>query len=256
MPRPPAARPRPGVTVIALCAMIAACRRDPTLTLRVAIAPEVTPAFNALGPEFTHAESVGVAWAPADTDAHLRQMQESSSAAYDVFVSVDPAPIGRLISLRRCEDASRTFLGFATLVVVTSAAVPRVDSLRDLLDERYARITMLSPERSAFGRAALQSLDGLGLQERLSARLVPVDSARAALEQVRTNAAQAALVPRMTVTEGDSLAIAPDLHRPIEQVGVVCARDPARRDAATRLLQYAREGEGKRLLEAFGFLFP
>lgn len=256
MLRPRAVRPLSRITAITLCILLSACRREPTLTLRVAITPEVTPAFNTLGTEFARAESFGVTWASADTDTHLRQMQESSNATYDAFVSVDPAPIGRLISLRRCEDGSRAFVGFATLVAVTSAAVPRIDSLRDLLDERYARIAVLAPEHSAFGRAALQSLDGLGLQERLAARIVTVDSARVALERVRANAVQAALVPRMAVTEGDSLAIAPDLHRPIEQVGVVCTHDAARREAATRLLQYAREGEGKRLLEAYGFLFP
>jgi len=39
-------------------------------------------------------------------------------------------------------------------------------------------------------------------------------------------------------------------------VGVVCARDPARRDAAARFLQYASVGEGRALLEAYGFVFP
>ena len=110
--------------------------------------------------------------------------------------------------------------------------------------------------RSPFRRAALQVLESLGVQEALSPRLVPVATARQAVALVRSDRAEAAFVPRMLITEGDSLAVPTELHRAIEHVGVVCARDPARREAAGRLLQFARAGSGRGLLEAYGFVFP
>ncbi len=252
--RPPSPRP----LVLALCALTfaAACRRDPAVSIRVAIAPEAAPAFEALGVEFLRAGAVGVTWHPGDPEAQSRQMLESATGPYDVYVSLDPGAVGHLVSAGRCEDLSRSFTGFATLVVVTSPSAPRLDEVRLIADPRYRRIAVIASERSPFRRATLQVLDSLGLQEQLAPRLVPVATARQAIDLVRGGGAEAAFVPRMMITEGDSLAVPTELHRAVEQVGVVCARDPARRDAAARFLQYARAGEGRGLLEAYGFVFP
>jgi molybdate transport system substrate-binding protein len=235
---------------------VAACRREPSLTLRVAVAADLAPAFEALGAEFTHNESVGVAYTFASSESLSQQMQEGASARFDVLVTPDTSQVGRLVSLRRCEDLSRTFAGFATLVMVTAPGAPRADAVQSLSDLRYGRIAVMNPDASPFGRAAMQVLNSLGLYQTVASRLVFTDTARQSLEMLRANTAQAAIVPRVAVTAGDSLAIPSDLYRPVEQVGVMCARDPARREASTRFLQYLHEGEGKALLEAYGYAFP
>jgi molybdenum ABC transporter molybdate-binding protein len=242
--------------VIALCALAAGCRREPSISIRVAIAPEAAPAFEVLGTEFLRTGAVGVTWHPGDPDAQSRQMLESATGPYDVYVSLESGTVGSLVSAGRCDDLSRTFAGFATLVVITSPAAPRLDEVRAIADPRYRRIAVLGSERNPFNRATFQVLASLGLREQLAPRLVRVDTARQAIDLVRGGGAEAAFVPRMMITEGDSLAVPIELHRAIEQVGVVCARDPARRDAAARFLQYARAGDGRGLLEAYGFLFP
>lgn len=249
-PRPLA----PTLCALALCAL--ACRRDPSVSIRVAIAPEVTPAFEALGVEFLRSGAVGVTWHPGDPEAQARQMRESATGPYDVYVSLDPGTVGGLVSSGRCEDLSRTFAGFATLVVITSPSAPRLEDVRDVAAPPYRRVAVIASEHNPFGRATLQVFASLGLQEAIAPRLVRVEGARQAIDLVRGGGAEAAFVPRMMITEGDSLAVPPELHRAIEQVGVVCARDPARRDAAARFLQYARAGEGRGLLEAYGFVFP
>jgi molybdenum ABC transporter molybdate-binding protein len=246
----------PRLLVLALCALVGACRRDPSVSIRVAIAPEVTPAFESLGVEFLRSGSVGVTWHPGDPETQARQMRESATGPYDVYVSLDSAAVGGLVAAGRCEDLSRTFAGFATLVVVTAPSAPRLDDVRGLADPRYRRIAVLASERNPFGRATQQVLASLGLQDGLAPRLTRVESARQLVDLVRAGGVEAAFVPRMMITEGDSLAVPPELHQSIEQVGVVCARDPARRDAAARFLQYARAGEGRALLEAYGFVFP
>ncbi len=244
------------LAALALAALVAACRREPSVTLRVAVSSDLAPAFEALGGEFTRSESVGVSYSFAPTEALSRQMQEGAASRFDVLVTTDVAHVGRLVSLHRCEDLSRTFAGFATLVVVTAPSAPRADAVQNLTDPRYARVAVMHPERTSFGRATVQVLTSLGIYDALSPRLVFTDSARQTLDELRRGVAQAAIVPRVAVTEGDSLAIPTDLYRPIEQVAVTCTRDRARRDASTRFLQYMREGEGKAVLEAYGFMFP
>lgn len=235
---------------------VAACRREPTLTLRVAVAADLAPAFEALGAEFTQSESVGVAYTFASSESLSQQMQEGAAPRFDVLVTPDSSQVGRLVSLRRCEDLSRTFAGFATLVIVTAPNAPRADAVQSLSDLRYGRIAIMNPDASPFGRASVQVLNSIGLYQTVASRLVFVDTARQGLDMLRANAAQAAIVPRVAITEGDSLAIPSDLYRPIEQVGVTCARDPGRREASARFLQYLHEGEGKALLEAYGYAFP
>ncbi len=237
-------------------AALPACRREPTVTLRVAVGADLSPAFEALGGEFTRSEAVTITWEFGPTAALASQLAESSPSRFDVFVTTDTSQVGRLVSLGRCEDLSRTFAGFATLVLVTAPGAPRVDAVQSVADARFTRIALMHPEHSPFGRASVQVLSSLGICDSIARRLTFEDSARAVLERVRSGAAQAAIVPRGIVTEGDSLAIPADLYRPIEQVAVSCTRDAARREAATRLLQYLHEGEGKALLEGYGFVFP
>jgi molybdenum ABC transporter molybdate-binding protein len=249
--------PRPSLALAAVAiAFVFACRREPSLTLRVAIAPETSSAFATVGMEFSRADSVGITLYPGDTEIQTRQMLENSTGPYDVYVSFDAGAVGHLVSTGRCEDLSRTFVGFATLVVITSRRVPRLEELRHIVDPHYQHIAVLSAERSPFHRATFQVFASLGLHERLMPRLVQVPTAQRAIELVRNGDVEAAFVPRMSITEGDSLAVPTDLHRSIEQVGVVCVRDPARREAAVRFLQYAHAGDGRALLEAYGFLFP
>ncbi len=248
------------VASLALLALAAsavpACRREPTVTLRVAAGSDLSPAFEALGGEFTRSESVGIAWEFGTSAALASQLAESSPSRYDVFVTTDTSQVGRLVSLGRCEDLSRTFAGFATLVLVTAPSAPRVDAVQSIADARFTRIALMHPEHGPFGRAAMQVLTSLGIYDAVASRLVFEDSARAVLDRVRAGTVQAAIVPRGIVTEGDSLAIPADLYRAIEQVAVSCTRDAVRHEAAARLLQYLHEGEGKALLEGYGFVFP
>lgn len=241
---------------IALCALVTACHREPAVTLRVALAPEAAPAFEALGAALRQSGVMAVTWLPGDSEAQARQLLEGAASPFDAYLSFDSGAVGQLVSAGRCEDLSRSFTGFATLVVITAPSAPRLDEVRRIADPRYRRIAVLADARNPFRRATLQVLESLGEQDALAPRLVSVATARQALELVRGDRAEAAFLPRMVITEGDSLAVPIELHRAIEHVGVVCARDPARREAAERFLQFARGGDGRGLLEAYGFVFP
>ncbi len=248
---------RAPMTRLAIAALVAlGCRREPSVTLRVAVGSDLVPAFEALGSEFTRDEGVGVAYEFGASNVLAAQIAEGTASRFDVFVTAETSQVGHLVSVGRCEDLSRTFAGFTTLVLVTSRNAPRADAVQNLSDPRYARIAIMHPERSPYGRAAVQVLNSLGIYDAIASRIMLEDSARTALDRVRTGTVQAAIVPRAVVTEGDSLAIPDDLYRPIEQVAVACTRDAARREAATRLLQYLREGDGKALLTSYGFQFP
>lgn len=244
------------LAALALVVFATACRRPPDVTLRVAIASDLSPAFEALREGFTTESNVGLAYRFAPSDALLQEMQQGTSTPFDVLVTADAAHVGRLVSVGRCEELSRAFAGMASLVIVTSPRAPRIDAVASLADARYAHVAVMNPERSPFGRAAMQVITGLDVYEPLRNRLVYVDTARRALEQVRSGEVDAAIVPRVIVTEGDSLAVPADLYRPVEQVGVACTREAKRREAAGRFLRYLQEGAGRARLEAYGFVFP
>lgn len=226
------------------------------MSLRVAASHDLAPALEAFAGELHNDHSLRVQFSFGLNDVLARRVQEGVTSPFDVFVSPEGSYVGRLVSVSRCEDVTRSFMGFVTLVVVTAPGLQRLESVADLRNTRYARIAVVDPNRSSFGRAARQSIASLNMERDLLPRFVVANSARDALDQVRRGAVHAAIVPRAIVTDGDCLAVPQDLHRPIEQVGVVCTRDPSRREAALRMLQYAREGSGKELLEAYGVMFP
>ncbi len=242
------------LAIAATLAYLGACRRE-AATLRIVVAPESLAAMESTTDALARAESIQAAWVSLTPQASSRTLSDGPDAP-DVVVSTDVSVLGRLSSTRRCDEASRTFLGFASLVVITSPDAPRVDAVRDLAGPRFARIGVLDPDVTPSGRATAQVLESLGLTPLMRPRLTRFDAALEAVARVRRGDLDAAIVPRAAVSEGDSLEVPGDLHQPIEQAAIICARSPSRRDAATRALRFLSDGEGRRTLEAWGYSFP
>jgi molybdenum ABC transporter molybdate-binding protein len=234
---------------------LSGCDRAPSAVVHVAISDNMAPAFRSLTDVIAHTESLAVTYNTDTADMQFARMT-SSLTGPDVFISSNPSLIARLTGTSRCVDSTRSFLGFGSLVLVTSDGVRRAETVQDLSDPRYARVAMADPEQDSFGRAAMQVLNSLAIVQTVGPRIVRTGTSIEALAMVRSRSVQAAIVPRMIVVDGDSLAISTDLHQPVEHVGIVCAKDPAQRNAALRFLQYVREGAGKSALEAYGLVFP
>jgi molybdenum ABC transporter molybdate-binding protein len=234
---------------------LSGCDRAPSATVSVAINDNLAPAFRGLTDSIAHTESLAVTYNTDTADMQFARMIASPTGP-DVFISSNASLIARLTGTNRCVDSSRSFLGFGALVLVTSDGVRRAETVQDLSDLLYARVAVANPEQDPFGRAAMQVLNSLAIMQTVGPRIVRTSSSVEALAMVRARSVQAAIVPRMIVGDGDSLAISSDLHQPIEHLGVVCAKDPAQRNAAIRFLHYVREGAGKSALEAYGLVFP
>jgi molybdate transport system substrate-binding protein len=115
-------------------------------------------------------------------------------------------------------------------------------------------IAMARPELAPYGEAAVETLQSLGIWERVKARVVYGSSVAMARQYGATGNADAVFVPYALVLKekGTVVTVDPQRHKPIEQALGVVARS-GRKDAAIRFADFLTKGPGRAILRANGY---
>ena len=193
----------------------------------------------------------------ADATETLTRRIEGGEA-FDLFFASDAGAPATLVHRGLAVAGSRTRFARGVLVLWSPTAgrdLRGPDALHHLGDHRLA---IADPALSPYGEAAIQTLQSLGLEQRLRPRLARAASAAAAMQLVRSGRAELAFVALAQVralpeAKRGSLWIVPEpLHRPIvhEAVMLTASRDTA---AARAFLMFATRRPGRAILARYGF---
>ena len=134
-----------------------------------------------------------------------------------------------------------------------------VDAQADVLrNSPFDKIAIANPKLSPYGAAAMETLDAMGLRERIRPKIVEgsniaqtfqfVASENAALGFV----ALSQVVENGTIKEGSAWIVPASMHAPIKQDAVLLS---AGRDipAAAALLKYLQGDKAKAVIRSFGY---
>ncbi len=134
-----------------------------------------------------------------------------------------------------------------------------VDAQADVLrNSPFDKIAIANPKLSPYGAAAMETLDTMGLRERIAPKIVEgsniaqtfqfVASENAALGFV----ALSQVVENGTIKEGSAWIVPASMHAPIKQDAVLLS---AGRDspAAAALLKYLQGDKAKAVIRSFGY---
>ena len=144
-------------------------------------------------------------------------------------------------------------------LVLWSKKPSLVDAQADVLrNSPFDKIAIANPKLSPYGAAAMETLDTMGLRERIRPKIVEgsniaqtfqfVASENAALGFV----ALSQVVENGTIKEGSAWIVPASMHAPIKQDAVLLS---AGRDspAAAALLKYLQGDKAKAVIRSFGY---
>ena len=177
--------------------------------------------------------------------------QISSGAPYDVFLSADEARVKELtLSGDLVPDS---VVNYAQGRLALWSKDGRFRSLSDLESPGILHIAIANPATAPYGAAAKQALEKTGLWGKLSARIVYGESVRQALEYAESGNADVALTAWSLVVHRGGILVPANLHNPIRQSGGV-VKSSRNAQAARAFLRFLMSPDGRRLLEANGFM--
>jgi molybdate transport system substrate-binding protein len=186
-------------------------------------------------------------------DNHLKLIaQLEIGERGDVFVSPGDAEMGYLDKRNLLEREPRVAVGSYAVVLVVPLGNPAgIKSVNDLVSPKVKAIAFPDPERNSVGYYAKQSLQKLGLWDKVQPKLQVVESAKTSHELVQKAQADAAfsfktcpLPPEPEKVAGMKVQIVQELPRDSYDTPRVVARimrDTPNRKAAEQFLDFLKQ---------------
>jgi molybdate transport system substrate-binding protein len=222
----------------------------------VAAAANLTDAFGELGRRFKARTGVRVTFSFGATADLARQIE--NGAPFDVYAAADTAHVDGLAREGLLTEGTRAVYARGRLVVWTPPGSGlQLERVEDLAGARVSRVAIAKPDVAPYGQAAVESLRALNVWAQVEPKVVYAQSVAQAKQWAATGNADAALLPRSLVGEGEGKAVEVEgrLHAPIDQALAV-VRASKKQDEARRFVEFVLSEEGQAVLKSFGYDAP
>ena len=231
-------------------------------TVRVAAASDLNAAMADVIARFSASRPIDVSVSYGSSGTFYAQLL--NGAPFDVFLSAD-AEYPRQLTARGLAQPGGDFVYAIGRLVVWVARESSIDvaheGLQALAAPSVAHVAIANPEHAPYGRAAVAALRWARLDERVRPKLVFGENVAQSLQFAETGAADAAIVARALVAapavkdRGRWVDVPAEAYPRIEQRGVVLekAADP---QAARAFRDFVLSGDGRAILEQYGFVLP
>ncbi|SER90744.1 molybdate transport system substrate-binding protein [Gracilibacillus ureilyticus] len=183
------------------------------------------------------------------------QQQISQGAPVDIFFSAAEDKFNKLIDegLIEQENSIKLLQNELVLIIPSSSGVP-MTSFEDL--SSADKISIGTPESVPAGKYAKETLENLGIWDKLESRMVFAKDVRQVLTYVETGNVDAGIVYQTDAMISDSVKIITaaeaNLHTPvIYPAGLV--KSSSKRDEAELFLTYLQSEETLKIFEKYGF---
>jgi molybdate transport system substrate-binding protein len=225
--------------------------------VRVAAAADLSFAFEEIGMAYERATGTKVVFSFGSTG--LLEKQIAEGAPFDVFAAADVSYADEAVRAGACLPDSRSLYATGRVVLFPGkgqAFVPRV--MADLRDARVTKIAIANADHAPYGRAAKQAMERAGVWSDVRSKVVFGDNVHQALDFVQTGNADVGIVALSLALAipGDWTLIPGELHDPIDQALVVCARGKAGPAAGRRFAAYIESVDARAVLHKYGFVVP
>lgn len=184
--------------------------------------------------------------------------QIRNGAPFDILLAADASTPEKLANEGLALADSRTTYAIGTLVLYSQNPT-LVDPEGKILEQgNFSKIALADPTLAPYGRAALQTLEALGLAKTLEPKFVFGESIGQAWQFVSTGnaalgfVASAQINGQNTAAKGSSWVIPRNLYAPLLQDAVILkrAKDKA---AARELMTWLRSPQAIKIITAFGY---
>jgi molybdate transport system substrate-binding protein len=243
---------RPSLLLLALLALFAAVPAQAGKA-HVAVAANFTKLAEELAPVFHTQTGHEVIYSFGATGQLYAQI--SQGAPFDVFLAADAERPEKAVADGFGVENSR--FTYAIGVLALFSTVLNLDDGKAILEGGgYIRLAIADPKAAPYGRAALESLDALGLAEVMRDRLVTGESISQALQFVQTGNAELGFVAASQVVGQDNVWLVPrELYAPIVQDAVLLKRGEGNA-AAEAFVEFLKSDVARGMIRASGYAVP
>lgn len=246
------------VLFVAACSGGGAPTAATDVTLTVAGAADLTPAFQELGVLFTQQTSIEVVFNFGSTGQLAQQIEQG--APVDVFAAANQSYIDDL------EQAGLVILDTVALYAQGRITLwTRADSpltfatLDDLTQEGVNRIAIANPEHAPYGVAAREALESADLWETLQPKFILGENVAQTLQYAETGNVDVAIVAlSLSVAagnEGRYVLIPDELHNPLNQALAVVSSTEHEAEAR-QFAAFVNSEAGREVMRRYGFILP
>jgi molybdate transport system substrate-binding protein len=246
---------------VALC-LSAACTQSPVLkvpppvTIYVAAASDLTPAFTEIGSTLGSSKPIKTVFTFGSSGLLSKQIEQG--APFDLFASANAAFVDRLGTLDLVLQGSRQAFAQGRLVIWQrqDAAVP-INSIDDLATAAVRRIAIANPEHAPYGLAARQALESKNLWEAVRPKIIFGENVAQTFQFAQTGDVDAAIVAQSLATrpQGRAIPVDPAAHAPIDQTLCILRRSQ-QPDTCRQFVEFLVSKEGRAILQRYGFVIP
>lgn len=224
--------------------------------VQVAVASNFTAPMQKLAAEFEKDTGHKAQLAFGSTGKFYAQIK--NGAPFEVLLAADDETPVRLEQEGMAAAGSRFTYAIGTLVL-WSARSDYVDAQGEVLNKgQFNKLALANPKLAPYGKAAVETLNKLGLFAALEPRFVQGENIAQTFQFVSTGNAELGFVALSQVMKdgriasGSAWVVPGNLHTPIRQDAVILSngKDNA---AAIALMKYLKENKARAIIKAYGY---
>lgn len=228
------------------------------VTLTVAAAADLTPAFQELGALFTGQTGIEVIFTFGSTGQLAQQIE--AGAPFDLFAAANQSFVTELQELGLVFEDTVALYAQGRITLWTRADSPfTIGSIQDLAQSRIERIAIANPEHAPYGVAAREALQSVELWDALQPKLILGENVAQTLQYAETGNVDVAIVAlSLSVAAGDEgryVLIPAELHNPLNQALAVINTTPHEAEAR-QFAAFINSETGREVMQHYGFILP
>jgi molybdate transport system substrate-binding protein len=185
-----------------------------------------------------------------------RQIEEGAPA--DLIFSADEAKLDALQKAGLLlPETRKSVLSNTLVIVVPNDSTINFSSAKDLAGPGITKIAVGEPSSVPAGIYAKEYLDKLGIWQKVTDKIVPVESVRAALAAVESGNVDAGIVYKTDALISQKVKVAyeiPVSEGPAISYPLAVLKDAKSPDAAKKLAAYLESAPAEAVFEKYGFL--
>jgi molybdate transport system substrate-binding protein len=224
--------------------------------LTIAAASNLTDALAEIGPRWTNKTGIRVVFSFGATADLAKQIE--NGAPFDVFAAADTEHVEQLERKGLLMTGSRALYARGRLVMwLPSGSNLKPQRIQDITAKEFERIAIAKPDVAPYGKAAVESLQALGIWQQIESRVIYGQNVSQTKQYVGTGNAEVAFIPLALVKPGEGryIEVSEELHRPIDQA-LAIIKDSPNQTAARQFVDFLLSAEGQEILSKKGYNKP
>jgi len=244
---------RPLATLLPLAVLIGCNPVRPKPTVIIGAAANLTDVFEQIGPRFETETGIHPVFNFASTAQLARQIE--NSAPFDVIAAADAEHVAELERKGLIAPGTRAVYARGVLALwIPDATRIELNRIQELTSPAVRVIAIAKPDLAPYGQAAVDTLQHLGIWERVQTKIVYAENIGMAKQYGKSKNADAVFTAYSLVLHesGKVIRVDENRHQPLNQELGIVANSP-HVNAARKFTAFLLSVTGKSILANYGY---